>query len=928
MMLSFVHLLRCFKQRVVLNDISYTFPQRGLVSITGPSGCGKTTLLNILAGIDEKYEGEIFFNSKFLKQMSSTELSEYRLKSIGYVFQDFNLFNLDTVYGNVVLPLETATNMSKHAKKRKVHDLLSFVELNDKIDEKVAFLSGGEKQRVAIARSLINEPSILLLDEPSGSLDENTSEKIFALLKRISNFTCVIVVTHDIEIANKYSDTIVHMSDGNITGIENIRNKISDCEPLAMIKLKSSPKKAKIPNSFLFRHIIANIKYKKGRTFFTTFMTSFGLAGVGLTLLLSSSLSTEIKNSFNSVIDDRQIVASLKNDGNNSFSSVYSTNENEVKHICEKYSSRVLDYGLSYLVNYEDFFRSQNEFFISSTTYRLVIDELSSRSINEYVWEDDISSTIFPSPRDGMENDQILLQLSYKTMVNLCYRLHILRSYESFGQYINENDIFVTIKIANDNWTYNDEQTFRLIGVCEGEQTTIIHSNHRWNKWVFEDEMRIPTTLNSDNVPYPWEMNKVFYMKSRGDATAFLNELMHDQSMNDYVFERGDDKYYKELVVNSENVDRIFAFYVDKTCLAISEIDEFKRIEPRLLTYSILTEGGYAMFSSLMLGFSNNFFISSSEISLDQAIDADSKVKSVDMKIDFPKSVVMGNVLNSACGGLTFSSNYNRNADDGSTLSLDEIAISSSLAKQLEVDVGSDVYVSMVTNSSLVDETIDKQYQKDCLRVADIVSENKLMIFHTSDWTVSYFRDHLSVSSFSLCPKSVIFDIGDASVSDSIISNLKSNFSRYDFANPSRLIGKSIDETLNYVKMMLIAFSSISFLISFLLLSIVIYLSTIENQKEIVLMQYIGIPEKDIKKLFVYYAIGISLLSSLYATFELFFLSIIIKRTMMSYFGSPVQNNLNIIPYFVIFFISLIIAYFIGNTIVTIAFYARKKTVK
>lgn len=928
MMLSFAHLLRRFNDRVVINDINYAFSERGLVSITGPSGCGKTTLLNILAGIDEKYGGEVFFNGRSLKQMSSAELADYRLKSIGYVFQDFNLFNLDTVYGNVVLPLETATNMSRHAKKRKVCDLLSFVGLNDKIDEKVAFLSGGEKQRVAIARSLINEPKILLLDEPSGSLDENTSERIFTLLKRISDFTCVIVVTHDIEIANKYSDTIIHMSDGNITDIENVDKKISDCKPLSMIKLKSSPKKAKVPNSFLFRHIAANIKYKKGRTLLTTFMTSFGLAGVGLTLLLSSSLSAEIKSSFNSVINDRQIMASLKNGGGNSFSSVYSTNENEIKHICQKYSSSVLDYGLSYLVNYEDYFRSKNDFFISSTTYRLAIDELSSRSVNEYIWKDDISSTIFPSFSDEMENDQLILQLSYKTMVNLCYQLHIFRSCESFGQYIIENDVFVTLKIANDNWAYGDEQTFRLIGVCEGEQTAIIHSNHRWNKWVFEDKMRIPTTMNSDNSFYPWEMNKAFYMKSREDLTDFLDDLMHDQSMNDYIFERGDDRYYKELVADSRIIDRIFVFYVDKSCLDISEIDEFKRIEPRLRTYSILTDGGYSMFSSLMLGFSNNFFISSSELSLDQAIDADSKVKGADMSIEFPKDVVMGNILNSAYGGLTFSSNYKANAGDGSALSLDEIVISSSLAKQLKIDVGDDVYVSMVTNSSLIDENIDKCYQKDFLRVVDIVSENKLMIYHTSDWTVSYFRDHLSISSFSLCPRSAIFDIEDSSLSDSIISNLKSNFSRYDFTNPSQLIGQSIDETLNYVKVMLIVFSSISFLISFLLLSIVIYLSTIENQKEIILMRYIGIPEKDVKRLFVYYAIGISLLSSLYAAFELFALNIIIKRVMMSYFNSSVQHGLNTIPYFVMLIMSLIIGYFVGNTIVTFAFHAQKKSAK
>ena len=199
-----------------LNSVSFAVQSGEMVAVMGPSGCGKTTLLNCLSGLDSIDSGDVSIAGRLLRTMSDDALSEYRAKSMGFVFQAYNLLPVLTVQENVELPLILAGNSQKNSRDRAT-EKLNLVGLGDRIDHLPAELSGGQQQRVAIARALANDPSIVWADEPTGNLDSTNAGEIMELLKRLikEQGQTFVLVTHSDEVGGM-ADRIVRMSDGVI----------------------------------------------------------------------------------------------------------------------------------------------------------------------------------------------------------------------------------------------------------------------------------------------------------------------------------------------------------------------------------------------------------------------------------------------------------------------------------------------------------------------------------------------------------------------------------------------------------------------------------------------------------------------------------------------------------------------------------------
>ena len=200
-----------------LKGISVKFRKSEFVSVLGPSGCGKTTMLNIVGGLDRYTSGDLVINGKSTKSFTDKEWDTYRNHSVGFVFQSYNLIPHQTVLENVELAL-TLSGIGAQERKERAIAVLEKVGLKSKINSRPNQLSGGQMQRVAIARALINDPEILLADEPTGALDSKTSVQIMDLLKEISEDRLIIMVTHNPELAEKYSSRIIRLLDGELVG--------------------------------------------------------------------------------------------------------------------------------------------------------------------------------------------------------------------------------------------------------------------------------------------------------------------------------------------------------------------------------------------------------------------------------------------------------------------------------------------------------------------------------------------------------------------------------------------------------------------------------------------------------------------------------------------------------------------------------------
>ncbi len=289
-----------------LDGVTLAFRPNEFVSVLGPSGCGKTTLLNIIGGLDRYTAGELYVRHVPTARFGDRDWDAYRNHSIGFVFQSYNLIPHQSVLANVELAL-TLSGVSKTERRRRAREALEAVGLGDQVKKKPPQLSGGQMQRVAIARALVNDPDILLADEPTGALDSETSLQVMEILKKVAEKKLIIMVTHNPDLAERYSTRIIRLLDGRV---------LSDTDPYspeeeaaevygaeggeeaddtrASEHVRGRKKRTSMSFFTALSLSLNNLMTKKARTFLTAFGGSIGIIGIALILSLSNGINRYI----------------------------------------------------------------------------------------------------------------------------------------------------------------------------------------------------------------------------------------------------------------------------------------------------------------------------------------------------------------------------------------------------------------------------------------------------------------------------------------------------------------------------------------------------------------------------------------------------------------------------------------------------------
>ena len=268
-----------------LNGINLEFKNNEFVAILGQSGSGKTTMLNLIGGLDRYSSGDLLIDGKSTKDFKDQDWDAYRNATIGFVFQSYNLIGHLSVLDNVEMALRLS-GVSPKERKERAEEVLIEVGLKDHMKKRPNQLSGGQMQRVAIARALVNNPKILLADEPTGALDSHTSVQIMQLIQKISKDRLVIMVTHNAEIAERFSDRIVRLVDGLV--VEDTR----PVKPQDLIaKEKLINKKTSMSFLTAIKTSFKNLLTKKGRTILTSVAGSIGIVGIALVLSISNGMT-------------------------------------------------------------------------------------------------------------------------------------------------------------------------------------------------------------------------------------------------------------------------------------------------------------------------------------------------------------------------------------------------------------------------------------------------------------------------------------------------------------------------------------------------------------------------------------------------------------------------------------------------------------
>lgn len=472
-----------------LEDVSFSLPSRGMFFILGKSGSGKSTLLNIIGGLDKYNQGELIVDNKSTKKFRNRDYDYYRNTYVGFIFQEFNLLDEYNVYDNISLSLKLQKKKTNHA---MIDNLLKLVGIPDLGKRRINELSGGQKQRVAIARALIKNPKIILADEPTGSLDNETGRQIFSLLKNISREKLVIIVSHDRESAMMYSDGIIELQDGKIVS-NNVCSSIDEVNHFKSIK-SHLPFFSSLKFSFL------NLGTKKLKLIFTIILISMALIFFGSSKILSYF---DIEESYaKTMVDTKEEMVKVSKSVYNEFSQKWyvdynyhnlidkdinriNKDINVPTYIQYKLNENNADIGLE--INYKDIFRDQNKmayYMMALSSYNFHFIEADPSFIKEEILGK------YPSNYDEIMIHKYIADyimkagvLLYNDSLSFKDEYYIPNSYEELiqdGKYLRLGSTKVKVVgiILDDLSRYEELKTTPYNSIDRSDSTSVFPKNN------------------------------------------------------------------------------------------------------------------------------------------------------------------------------------------------------------------------------------------------------------------------------------------------------------------------------------------------------------------------------------------------------------------------------------------------------------------
>jgi putative ABC transport system permease protein len=759
-----------------LKGINLKFRNSEFVSILGSSGCGKTTLLNIIGGLDKYTSGDLIVNSESTKDFKDSDWDYYRNYSVGFVFQSYNLIPHQTVLSNVEMAL-TISGYSKEEKRKKAIKALKDVGLSDHINKKPNQLSGGQMQRVAIARAIVNDPDIILADEPTGALDTETSIQIMNLLKKISKDKLIIMVTHNPELAEKYSTRIVKLVDGKVTSDTNPVKENEKVKTKKDFKLKN--KKTQMSFKTAFGLSLNNLMTKKGRTFLTAFAGSVGIIGIALILSLSSGM----QNYINKVEED-------------TLSSYPITIENESIDM-----SSLMETMMNEKDNNEDYddnkVHSKNIMFdmISSLSNQSKSNNLTK--FKEYLENED--STI--------KDNSNAIKYSYDLNLNL-YKMN------DDGTYFQTNPNQVMSSFGEYGSTFESNKS--LMG------SSSIVSTDIWTELLDNSKL-----LESQYDVLAGRMPEKY-----NEVVLILDE---NNQISDYTL-------YALGLKDTEELSEIFKNVMDGEKVETTDSETYSYDDFLNLKFKILLNSDY--------------FIKENSIWIDKSNDTSyitSKLK------DATDINIVGVIKPNEESNIT-SASY---GEIGYLHSLTEYVIkevnNSDIAKEQLADENVNVFTGTKFEenndfdiSSLTDEQkkeLSSMSQTEQIEYISALTENMGSTYEDNLAKIGVI-DLNNPSSISIYPS----DFDSKETIKTAIADYNANQDNdEDKIEYSDLVGTmmtSVTKIVNIISYVLIAFVSISLIVSSIMIAIITYISVLERTKEIGILRAMGTAKKDISKIF------------------------------------------------------------------------------
>ncbi|MCI5752727.1 MAG: ABC transporter ATP-binding protein/permease [Oscillospiraceae bacterium] len=785
-----------------LRGINIKFRDSEFVSILGPSGCGKTTTLNIIGGLDRFTDGDLIINGRSTKDYTDREWDTYRNHSIGFVFQNYNLIPHQTVLSNVELAL-TLSGVPKAERRQRAKEALEKVGLGDQLNKKPSQMSGGQMQRVAIARALVNDPDILLADEPTGALDTETSVQIMEILKEISKDKLIIMVTHNPELAERYSTRIIRFIDGKMTGDTNP----FDGEYVPEEKSAESMNKTK-KTTMSFGTALSlstnNLMTKKGRTLLTAFAGSIGIIGIALILSISNGIQLYINRVQEDTLSSYPLTIQEETaDMSTMMESMSDKHEGEMNHPLDKIYS----------------------FNIMNSLMNTMSEKIQTNNLADF-------KAYLEDESNGLGEYISAVQYTYNVPLNI-YK----RDTSDGTVQVNPSKIFQTVATGYEAIGVTDQALMTQMGNMSGMNV--------WSEMLDND-----TLLKSqyDVVAGEWadEYNEVMLVvNSRNEITDYalyslgildqeeIADIMTNITSGGTIEEKEQTSYtYDEILSLSFSLVLPTDYYKydeeKETWEDMSEDEDFMKelVEnaPEIKVAGIIRPNEEAVATAISgaVGYTHEL----SEYVVNAINDSDI----VKQQKENPDVDVFT--------GIEFSDGEEE--QEAAEYTMDDImAYVATLPEEQQAQM--QMYSGMMTEEQMI----------------EMFSE--FMTPPTTDATYDGNMDKLSVTSLDT-PASISIYAASFADKDNITAAIDEYNSRAEsegreedvinFTDYVGLIMSSVTTIINAISYVLIAFVSISLIVSSIMIGIITYISVLERTKEIGILRSIGASKKDISRVF------------------------------------------------------------------------------
>ena len=775
-----------------LKGISIEFRNSEFVSILGQSGCGKTTMLNIIGGLDQYTSGDLIINGKSTKDFKDSDWDSYRNHSIGFVFQSYNLIPHQNVLTNVELAL-TLSGVSKSERRKRAVDALEKVGLGDQLYKKPNQMSGGQMQRVAIARALVNDPDILLADEPTGALDSATSVQIMEILKEISKDKLIIMVTHNPELAEKYSTRIVRFLDGKMVDDSDPYTSESTDVPKDGQK-KEKTKKTSMSFATALSLSLNNLMTKKGRTFLTSFAGSIGIIGIALILSLSSGV--------------RQYISKVEEDTLSSYPITIEGASMDMTAMMETMQGAQPDAEPSHPM---DKIYSMD---MMNTIFNSLMTEISANDLASF-------KKYIESGKTDINDYVSDIKYSYSTPLN------IYKSDTSDGVYqVNPTQLLTKLNMSNPMF----EQSGKVWREISGNEELMESQYDVIAGRMPEKYNEIVIFVNENNEMTDYSLyclglrDEDEFLKSYNTAlSGTLEETEYVETS--YTYDELLDLTFK-LMVNTDYFAKENDVWTDKSddtvymTAAVNNAEELKVVGIlRPSADSVLGQeiGTVGYRSDLMEYLINK--VNDSEIVKEQKNNPDTDIFT---GLDFPDPT--------------------EEEEESEPLTMEEIqAYIMTLPEDQQAQISDSL--AQAKQMGMSDEQIAKAF-------AEQMAEPQTTATYDGNLELMGVADLTKPSSINIYPNS--FEAKDK-ITD-IISEYNDTVDdenmEIHYTDLVGLIMSSVTTIINAITYILIAFVAISLVVSSIMIGIITYISVLERTKEIGILRSIGASKKDISRVF------------------------------------------------------------------------------